>query len=207
MCELAAPMDQPSRVVFINQNPASNLVRSQNSVMVQATVTPSVAGIKSVTLQYVSNAMAHAEVGMTKIGDSVWAGSIPAFSPSTSVTYSIIIEDNGGNIVSSEATVQNPSYKVLFDSQTPTPSPIRTVEPSPLPTSRPVQTVPASSPINVPTPTFQQEPTATPPEKTDSSSNLQQIYLFIAVISVVLVAFSLFSYRVRKQKRKRLSVQ
>jgi hypothetical protein len=206
MCELAAPTDQPAKVVFINQNPASNSVHSQNSVNVQATVTPGIAGIKSVTLHYISNGMDQAEVGMTKIADNVWEGTIPAFSPSTSIKYSIILEDDGGNIVSSEATVQSPTYTVLFDSQTSTPSPMRTVEPSPNPTLRPVQTVPPSSPTNDPTPLPTQDPTVAPLEKTDSSSNFQQIYLFIAVISVALVALSSFLF-IRKQKRESLSVQ
>ena len=201
MCELASPTDQAAKVVFINQNPASNLVRSQNNVAVQATVTPSATGIKSVTLHYASNGVDQAEVGMMKIGENVWEGSIPAFSQSTSVKYSIIVEDNGGNIVSSEATIESPSYTVLFDPQTPTPSPVRTVEPSPIPTLRPVQTAPPSSPTNDPTSPPKQEPTSAPLEKTDSSYSLQQIYPVIAVISVALVALSSFLF-IRKQKRK-----
>jgi hypothetical protein len=206
MCELSSPTDKPAQVVFINQNPASNLVHSQNSVTVQATVTPSITGIKSVSLQYTTDAMVQAEVGMTKISDSVWAGSIPAFSQSTSITYSIRVEEGSGNIVNS-ATVENPSYTVLFDPQTSTPSPIYTVEPSAMPTSRPlttlspIQTAYPSPSTNASAAPSQQKPTSAPLEKTDSAFNFLQIYPVIAVIIVAMIAITSFLI-VRKHKLK-----
>ena len=143
---------------------------------------------------------------MTKISDSVWAGSIPAFSQSTSITYSIRVEEGSGNIVNS-ATVENPSYTVLFDPQTSTPSPIYTVEPSAMPTSRPAATLnpiqtaypsPSTNDSAVPS---QQKPTNAPLEKTDSAFSFQQIYPVIAVISVAMVAITSFLI-VRKHKQK-----
>jgi len=150
--------------------------------------------------------MVQAEVGMTKISDSVWAGSIPAFSQSTSITYSIRVEEGSGNIVNS-ATVENPSYTVLFDPQTSTPSPIYTVEPSAMPTSRPLatlsptQTAYPSPSTNDSAAPSQQKPTSAPLEKTDSAFSLQQIYPVITVISVAVVAIASFLI-VKKHKRK-----
>jgi hypothetical protein len=201
MCELSSPVDQPARVVFVSQNPAKDAVHPEDKVFVQATITPSTAGIKSVSVHYSSNGINQNVANMTDAGNNLWTGYLPSFSQSTTITYSIVVEDNDGKVVSSESTVGALAYIVLSDPQSPMVSPTYSPKPSPVPTSRPPQSAsPTSPPTNMPSTSPSQNPTNTPIEKNDNSLQPMQILPIAAIVSIgsITVAAFLYQKKIRK---------
>ncbi len=181
MNELSPPqVDQPAKILSITQSPSPNEVHSQNSVTVQATITPNKSGTKSVTLFYTINSVSQFQVNMTKISNSVWTGSIPSFPQATSITYFFTVKDNTENILKPETT-ENPSYMVLSDPQTPTPA---TPIPTQIPTTKPTYTPAPSSPSNNQTTSPSQEPLPTPEAKPEKQLVLEPIYPIIAALSI-----------------------
>ena len=180
MNELSPPqVEQPIKILSITQTPATNEVHSQNSVTVQATIIPNKSGTKSVTLFYTINSNQF-HVNMTKISNTVWTGSIPSFPQATSITYFLTVEDNAENIMKPEST-ENPSYTVLSDPQTPTPT---TPIPTQIPTAKPTYTPTPSSPSNNQTTSPSQEPLPTPEAKPEKKLILEPIYPIIAALSI-----------------------
>jgi len=200
MCELSPPpSDQPAKILFINQTPSPNAVHSQNSVTVQATITPSRAGTKNVNLFYTIDSMNQFQINMTRISNSVWTGSIPSFSQATSITYFVTVEDNAGNIMKSGTADNLPSYTVLHDPQTPIPAQMHTAQPiySPAP----------SSSTNNPTSSPSQESMPTPEAKPEKLLALEPIYLTIATLSIAMVTLTLLTIRIRKLDKKEGSLK
>jgi uncharacterized protein YqfB (UPF0267 family) len=80
-------------------------VTQQSDITFNAKVTDDLSGVKQVTIEYVytnENGTTNSSVNMINTEGDVWSATIPLFSVSTNVTYSITAEDNAGNTATTE---------------------------------------------------------------------------------------------------------
>jgi hypothetical protein len=92
----------PPNITNVVQTPALSDVQPQNTVNINATVTDSLSGVKSVVLNYTNGNGIWITVNMTNIAGNVWNASIPAFPLGTYVNYTIVANDNAGNHITTE---------------------------------------------------------------------------------------------------------
>ena len=92
----------PPNITYVSQYPPEEHVLQEYEVRVNATVTDDLSGVKQVTLNYTNGNGTWVTVDMTILEGSIWRATIPNFPYCTTVTYSIIAEDNFGNIITIE---------------------------------------------------------------------------------------------------------
>jgi hypothetical protein len=95
----------PPNITDVSQNPPKDSVPPENEVKVNATVTDDSGDVKRVTLVLAfSNGSGTwiRIIEMTNIEGNVWNATIPSFPYATDVSYTIMAEDNTGNINSTE---------------------------------------------------------------------------------------------------------
>jgi len=108
----------PPNITAISQNPAKDSVTWNDVVAINATVIDLASGVKRVSLTY-NNGSAWTPVNMTSIGGNAWVANIPTFPQYTKVTYAITVEDNAGNIITSENLGYERGYQVIPESTLP----------------------------------------------------------------------------------------
>jgi parallel beta-helix repeat protein len=103
----------PPNIAAVCQGPDTDLVSVEDSVKVNATVTDDTSGVGKVSLIYSytnGSAARNGIIGLTNIEANHWTGVIPAFPYGTSVRYTVIAEDNAGNIAATSVEFQ---YEVI----------------------------------------------------------------------------------------------
>lgn len=93
-----------ANITNVSQDPSTNVL-PDTIVRVNATVTDATSGIKRVLLNYTyanSTGTWNATVSMTHLTGDIWNTTIPAFPYGTNVNYTIIAEDNAGNVITTE---------------------------------------------------------------------------------------------------------
>jgi hypothetical protein len=104
----------PPTITDVSQTPVEVNGTFEEGVGVQATVTDAVSGVERVRLSYTDGNGTWVTNEMAKLEGDVWNGTIPAFPHGTTVTYTVIAEDNAGNIVTTEELYGQPNqYEVL----------------------------------------------------------------------------------------------
>jgi parallel beta-helix repeat protein len=96
-------------ITTVSQNPAEDCVTWNDVVTINVTVIDLASGVKRVSLAY-NNGSSWIPVNMTSIGGNAWTATIPTFPQGTNVTYGITVEDNAGNIITS----QNLGYELGY---------------------------------------------------------------------------------------------
>jgi parallel beta-helix repeat protein len=113
----------PPNITQVVQTPPESSVLLSETVAVNATVIDNVSGLKSVNLTYTytnDSGTLTSLVSMTNIQGNFWNATIPAFPYGTNVTYTILAEDNAGNMITTQEKGLNhqytvtPEYPVLF---------------------------------------------------------------------------------------------
>lgn len=99
-------------ITAVSQNPAKDSVTWNDVVAINATVIDLASGVKRVSLSY-SNGSFWTPVNMTSISGNVWVANIPTFPQCMNVTYAITVEDNAGNIITSENLGYELGYQVV----------------------------------------------------------------------------------------------
>jgi len=69
-------------------------------------------GVKRVSLAY-NNGSFWTPVNITSISGNTWVANIPTFPQGMNVTYTITVEDNAGNIITSENLGYELGYQVI----------------------------------------------------------------------------------------------
>ncbi|PVX26764.1 MAG: hypothetical protein CW716_05285, partial [Candidatus Bathyarchaeum sp.] len=107
----------PPNITEVTQAPADTNETTEG-VMVNATVTDTVSDVKRVTLSYSDGNGTWVNVEMAKLEGNIWNGMIPPFPHGTTITYTVIAEDNAGNIVTTEELYEQPNqYETLPEFQ------------------------------------------------------------------------------------------
>jgi hypothetical protein len=102
----------PPNITAISQNPVKDSVTWNDVVAINATVIDLGSGVKWVSLAY-NNGSFWTSVNMTSISGNVWVANIPTFPQGTNVTYAITVEDNSGNIMTSDNLGYELGYQVV----------------------------------------------------------------------------------------------
>ena len=102
----------PPQIIDISQQPESD-VQPEDEVTVNATAVDELCGIRQITLNYTTNNGTWSVVNLTYLDGNVWFGIIPAFPYGTNVTYVITVEDNVGNLVTTEDLGYQLHYPVI----------------------------------------------------------------------------------------------
>lgn len=102
----------PPSIADVSQSPAPDKVSAVDEVEVNVTVTDSFSGVGQVTLNYTNGNGTWFAIGMEYIKTSTWTGTIPSFSCGTYVTYTVMAEDNAGNMVTTEQMGYEHQYNV-----------------------------------------------------------------------------------------------
>jgi hypothetical protein len=102
----------PPNITAVSQNPIKDNVTWNDVVVINATVIDLASGVKRVSLSY-SNGSFWTPVNMTSISGNAWVANIPTFPQCTNVTYAITVEDNAGNIITSENLGYELGYQVV----------------------------------------------------------------------------------------------
>jgi len=106
----------PPRIENVSQIPPEENVLPDDEVKVNATITDIIGRVKKVILNYTytyNTGTWSSIVNMTNLEGNIWNATIPAFPYGTSVTYTIIAEDNAGNAISSEELGYKCQYQVI----------------------------------------------------------------------------------------------
>ncbi|HVO37327.1 MAG TPA: hypothetical protein VMT01_04080 [Candidatus Acidoferrum sp.] len=107
----------PPEITDIRQFPSKDSVYAEDEVMVNATVTDDVSGVKSVSLFYAyansSGIWISVMRNMTKLEGNVWSGTLPKFPYGTNVTYTISAEDNVGNSITTAEMGYDIQYHII----------------------------------------------------------------------------------------------
>ncbi|NWF86221.1 hypothetical protein HXY32_00145 [Candidatus Bathyarchaeota archaeon] len=101
----------PPNITNVSQIPGADSVYEEDIVKVNATVTDNFSGVKQVILNYTNGNGTWVTVNMTKIGENIWNGTIPAFEYCTWVNYTIMAEDNVGHRIT---TVEVYGYQYQY---------------------------------------------------------------------------------------------
>jgi C1A family cysteine protease len=108
----------PPNIVDVSQFPPETDVRSEDEVMVNATVIDNFSEVEKVMLKYTNGNGTWITVEMTKIEDSVWNATIPRFPYSTNVTYTITAEDSVNNTITSQEMGYLYQYRIVSEFST-----------------------------------------------------------------------------------------
>jgi hypothetical protein len=87
----------PPNITDITQSPSADNVTPEDEVIINATVTDEVSGVRQVILYYYAypnDNETWISVDMTNVEGNIWTATIPAFPEDTNVTYVIMAEDN-----------------------------------------------------------------------------------------------------------------
>jgi len=107
----------PPEITDVRQFPSIDNVYAEDEVMVNATVTDDVSGVKSVSLFYAyansSGIWISITRNMTKLDGNIWSGIIPRFPYGTNVTYTISAEDNVGNSITTAEMGYDIQYRII----------------------------------------------------------------------------------------------
>lgn len=105
-------------ITSITQIPFFSNVLPENEVKINSTIIDNLNGTKQVILNYTftdNNGTWSQTVNMTNIEGNFWNATIPTLPYGTNVTYTIIAEDNAGNIVNSENLGYECQYCVISE--------------------------------------------------------------------------------------------
>jgi parallel beta-helix repeat protein len=102
----------PPNITAVSQNPAKGSVTWNDVVTINATVIDLASGVKRVSLAY-NNGSFWTPVNITSISGNTWVANIPTFPQGMNVTYTITVEDNAGNIITSENLGYELGYQVI----------------------------------------------------------------------------------------------
>jgi hypothetical protein len=102
----------PPNITAVSQNPAKDSVTWNDVVAINATVTDLASGVKRVSLTY-NNGSFWTSVNMTSTSGNAWVANIPTLPQCTNVTYAITVQDNAGNIITSENLGYKLGYQVV----------------------------------------------------------------------------------------------
>jgi len=102
----------PPQIIDVSQQPESD-VQPEDEVTVYATAVDELCGIRQMTLNYTTSNGTWSVVNLTYLDGDVWFGVIPAFPYGTNVTYVIMVEDNVGNLVTTEDLGYQLHYPVV----------------------------------------------------------------------------------------------
>jgi peroxiredoxin len=105
----------PPKITKISQTPLKNNVLPEDEVKVNATVTDDLSGVKQVVLNYTKGNGVWVTVNMTNLEENIWNANIPTFPHGTNTTYTIMVEDNLGNAITTEKLGYE--YKVIPESK------------------------------------------------------------------------------------------
>jgi hypothetical protein len=107
----------PPEITDVHQFPAEDSVYAEDEVMVNATVTDAVSGVRSVSLfyAYANNSGIWISVtrNMIKLDGNVWSTTLPEFPYGTNVTYTVSAEDNVGNSITTAEMGYDIQYRVI----------------------------------------------------------------------------------------------
>jgi len=116
-CKVCFAVDTtPPNITDICQLPEKDNVFPDDDVMVNATVTDEISGVKQVTLFYAyanESGIWIRNANMTNIEGDIWSGTIPKFPYCTNVTYTIMAEDNVGNTITTVEMGYDIQYQVI----------------------------------------------------------------------------------------------
>ncbi len=103
-------------ITDVSQTPPENNVLPEDEVKINAAVNDNLRGVKQVILNYTytnSSGTWIRVVDMTNHEGNIWNATIPAFPYCTNVTYTIMAEDNAGNIITTEDMGYEYQYHVI----------------------------------------------------------------------------------------------
>ena len=92
----------PPLIEKVYQQPANDTVTPDDKVVVYANVTDEQTGVKNVFLNYTNGNGTWITQNMTNLEGNKWNGTIPAFDYCTYINYTIVAEDEVGNIITTE---------------------------------------------------------------------------------------------------------
>ena len=105
-------------ITEVTQIPLKNNVHPEDEVKVNITVTDDVSGVKRTTLLYTyanSSGIWTGVANMANLEGKIWNATIPAFPYGTNVTYTIIAEDNVGNVITTAEIGYDIQYQVVAE--------------------------------------------------------------------------------------------
>lgn len=103
----------PPNTIALWQTPDVDNVSPEDVVKAYATVKDDTTGVKKVTLIYVytnGSGTWNSTVEMTNVEGSIWNATVPAFPYGTSVSYTVMAEDNAGHTAT---TLLESQYRVI----------------------------------------------------------------------------------------------
>lgn len=89
----------PPNITDVSQIPLPDNVLTADEVRVNATITDNLSGVRKAILNYTNGDGTWIGVNMTNLEGNVWNGTIPAFDYCNWVNYTIMAEDEVGNII------------------------------------------------------------------------------------------------------------
>ena len=103
----------PPDITNVSQYPPEDNVLPDDRVNVNATVIDNFSGVSIVILNYTTNNGTWFSVEMSHLEGNIWNATIPKFPYGTTVNYTIIVEDNVGNSITSEELAYTLQYQVV----------------------------------------------------------------------------------------------